>query len=160
MAFEKVPVDGSEKMDDAYMDAIEPFDHTQMKDFQAAFLSGYMAEKHDVDAENCKERAGQRIKTTIESEFARTVTGYSSVKVESSNVNVEGGQVNYALFPVWVLNTKYKKENYMFLMNGQSGLLVGKLPIDSGKVWKYQLMVSGIVGMALTLIIQALRIYL
>jgi len=160
MAFEKIPVDGSEKMDDAYMDSIEPFDYAQIKDFEAAFLSGYIAEKYDVDAEKSKERAEQRIKKSIEKEFSKTVTGYTSVSVENSQVNVEGGKVSYALFPVWVLNTKYKKENYQFIMNGQTGLLAGKLPIDPAKVWKYRLMFAGIFGTIATLIIQALRIFI
>jgi predicted RNA-binding Zn-ribbon protein involved in translation (DUF1610 family) len=160
MGFEKIPVDGSEKMDDAYMDAIEPFDYSQIKDFETAFLAGYIAEKYDVDAGKCKERAGLRIKTSIEAEFSRTVTGYSSVRMESSQVNIQDGKVHYALFPVWILNTKYKKENYLFLMNGQSGLLAGRLPVDPGKVWKYLFMIGGIIGLSFTLIIQALRIFL
>jgi hypothetical protein len=160
MGFEKVPVDGSEKMDDSYMDAIEPFDYSKMKDFETAYLSGYTAEKYDVDAEKSKERAGKRIKNTVESEFAKTVTGYSSVTAESSNIDVEGGNVSYALFPGWILNTKYHKENYVFMMNAQSGRLVGKLPSDPGKVRKYRFMFAGIIGLACTLLIQILRIFL
>jgi len=158
MQFEKIPVDGSEKMDDSYMDAIEPFDYAQLKDFQTAFLSGYLAEKYDVDAEKSKERAGRRIKTTVEAEFAKSVSGYSSVRAESSTVTIEDGKVSYSLFPVWILNTKYQKEDYLFLMNGQSGRLIGKLPADQGKVWKYRLMFAGIIGFGLTLIILLLRI--
>jgi predicted RNA-binding Zn-ribbon protein involved in translation (DUF1610 family) len=160
LGFEKVPVDGSEKMDDNYMDAIEPFDYAKMKGFESAYLSGYSAEKYDVDSEKSKERAAVRIKATIESEFAKSVTGYASVTRESSNVNVEGGTVNYALFPVWILNTKYQKENYVFMMNAESGRLVGRLPSDPAKVWSYRLLFSGVIGAALTLIIQALRIFL
>ena len=160
MAFMKIPVDGSERMDDAYMDAIEPFDYTLLKDFQTAFLAGYPAEKYDVDAEQSKDRAAKRIKATVETEFAGSVSGYSTVRTESSSVTVTGGKVSYGLFPVWILNTKYKKENYLFLMNGQTGRLVGKLPADSGKIWKYLLLFTGIIGAALTLIIQALRIFI
>jgi hypothetical protein len=160
LGFEKVPVDGSEKMDDTYMDAIEPFDYSKMKDFETAYLSGYTAEKYDVDAEKSKERAAKRIKATVEGEFAKSVTGYASVAPESSSVNVEEGSTSYALFPVWILNTKYRKENYVFMMNAQSGRLVGKLPSDPGKIGKYRLMFAGIIGMACTLIIQALRIFL
>jgi predicted RNA-binding Zn-ribbon protein involved in translation (DUF1610 family) len=156
MTFEKIPVDGSEKMDDKYMDAIEPFDYSQMKDFQTTYLAGYVAEKYDVDAEKSKERAEHRIKTSVETEFANSVTGYNSVKIESSSVNVNEGKCSYALFPVWVLNTKYKEENYLFIMNGQSGRLVGKLPIDSKKIWKYGFIYSGILGPIFTALALAL----
>ncbi|MDR0321806.1 MAG: hypothetical protein LBI28_09905 [Treponema sp.] len=159
LGFEKIPVDGSEKMDDDYMDAIEPFDYSQIKDFESAYLSGYSAEKYDVDAEQSKGRAAKRIKSSVETEFASSVSGYSSVYCESSNINVKDGNVSYSLFPVWILNTKYRKENYVFMMNAQSGRLVGKLPCDPAKSWKYRLLFTGIFGMVFTLIIQALRIF-
>ena len=159
MAFEKIPVDGSERMDDDYMDAIEPFNYTQMQGFQTAFLSGYPAEKYDVDAEKAKPRAELRIKNSVEAEFRSSVAGYSTVTTESSSVSVAGGKVSYGLFPVWVLNTKYKNDNYLFLMNGQTGRLVGKLPADTGKSWKYRLLFTGIIGVALTVIVQLLRIF-
>jgi DNA-directed RNA polymerase subunit RPC12/RpoP len=160
LSFEKIPVDGSEKMDDAYMDAIEPFDYKEMQDFQTAYLSGYLAEKYDVDAQKSKERAGVRIKNTIDSEFRKSVAGYSSVSTESSVVDVKEGKVSYSLFPAWILNTEYKKENYLFIMNGQTGLMAGKLPSDPGKAAKYVLMIGGIAAAALTLIIQALAVFL
>ena len=160
MMFEKIPVDGSEKMDDAYMDAIEPFIYSDMKDFQTAFLSGYIAEKYDVDADSSRQRAAKRIKATVENEFRASVNGYMSVSVESSSVSSENCKVSYSLFPAWILNTKYKNENYMFLMNGQTGRLVGRLPADTGKSWKYRLLFTGIFGAVFTLIIQALRIFM
>jgi predicted RNA-binding Zn-ribbon protein involved in translation (DUF1610 family) len=158
--FEKVPVDGSEKMDDNYMDAIEPFNYTLIKDFQSAFLAGYSAEKYDVDAEKSRERAGRRVKASVEEEFARSVTGYASVRPESSVVNIENGKVSYAMLPVWILNTRYHKENYQFIMNGESGRLVGSLPADPAKVWKYRLLFTGIIGAASTILIQILRIFM
>jgi len=158
--FEKIPVDGSEKMDDAYMDAIEPFDYARINGFQSEYLAGYSAEKYDVDVEASKERANSRIKNSMEAEFARSVAGYSSVAVESSAVNIESGKVSYALFPVWILNTKYNKENYQFIMNGQTGRFVGKLPVDRGKTARFALMFMAIFGTAFTAVIQLLRIFL
>jgi len=155
ISFEKIPVDGSEKMDDAYMDAIEPFDYKQLQEFHTSFLAGYVAEKYDVDAEKSKERAAERIKASVESEFARSVSGYNSVEIESSSVNVKGSKQSYALFPVWILNTKYKKENYLFMMNGESGKLVGRLPIDSRKIWKYGFIYSGIFSIILAVLFLA-----
>jgi len=157
--FNKIPADGSDRMNDDYMDAIEPFDYAKLGTFQSAFLAGYSAEKYDVDAEANKERVNQRIKKTVEAEFAKTVSGYVTVRAEKSVVEIEGGKVSYALFPVWILNTKYQKENYQFIMNGQTGRLVGKLPVDSGKAWKYRLMFTGIIGAVFTAIIQLLRLF-
>ena len=159
-SFEKIPVDGSEKMDNAYMDAIEPFDYSQINGFKSEYLAGYSAEKYDVDVEASKERFNARIKSSVEKEFANSITGYSSLTVENSTVNIESGKVSYALFPVWILNTKYKKENYQFVMNGQTGRFVGRLPVDGGKSAKYTLMFTAIFGAVFTIIIQLLRVFL
>jgi len=159
LEFAKVPVDGSEKMDNDYMDAIEPFDYAMIKDFQSAFLSGYLAEKYDVDAKQCMGRAANRMKASIETEFWNSVTGYSSVNTESSTVDIKGGKISYSLFPVWVLNTKYNNENYMFIMNGESGRLVGRLPVDKKKAWKYRFLFTGIFGVIFTIGILALTLF-
>jgi len=159
LGFEKIPVDGSEKMNNDYMEAIEPFNYKLLKDFQTAYLSGYLAEKYDVGVDASKERAIKRIKNSFESQFANSVQGYSSVIAERSTVNVENGKVSYSLLPVWILNSKYHKENYQFVMNAQSGLIVGKLPVDKGKAAMYRLMFAAGFGVAFTLIIQLLRIF-
>ena len=39
----------------------------------------------------------------------------------------------YALFPIWFLNTKYKNNEYLIVINGQTGKIAGNLPIDKTK---------------------------
>lgn len=133
MAFEKIPVDASEKMDDAYMDSIEPFHYNEMVDFGTAYLSGYFADKYDVSDEECSPRAAKRVRTSLEEELRSTVVGYSGVTTKSSNINTNNGDIKYALFPVYILNTKYRDKTYTFAMNGQTGKFVGKLPISKGR---------------------------
>jgi DNA-directed RNA polymerase subunit RPC12/RpoP len=158
--FEKFPVDGSDKVDEAYMDAVEPFDYAQMPNFQSEYLAGYSAQKYNVDVEAGKKEANERIRNSIEKEFAASVTGYSTVEVESSAVNIESGKVSYALLPVWILNTKYKDENYPFVMNAQTGKFTGKLPVDKGKAMIFRLMFTAIFGVVFTAVIQLLRVFL
>jgi len=100
------------------------------------------------------------MKNSLESQFAASVQGYSSVAKERSSINVEEGKVAYSLFPVWILNTKYKNENYQFIMNGQSGLIAGRLPIAKGNVFKYLLLYVFGFGAAFSLIILLLQIFL
>lgn len=45
IGFERVPVDGSTKMDDALMESIEPYDFTGAVDFQTAYLAGFLADQ-------------------------------------------------------------------------------------------------------------------
>ena len=133
-SFLNVPVDGSKKMDDTLMESIEPFNFNEAVDFQTAYLSGYLADKYDIDDKQSIERANERIKKSTEQAFAKTVKGYSSVSVDSSTVRLSNGKVKYALYPVWILNTSCGGKNYTFAMNGQTGKLVGDLPADKKKI--------------------------
>ncbi|GHU25790.1 hypothetical protein FACS1894172_12270 [Spirochaetia bacterium] len=137
LAFERVPVDGSEQMDDALMEAIEPFEYRDSTDFQSAYLLGYMAEKYDVDAAKSKDRANVRIKRSTEKTLGDTVTGYTSVTPENSSVQLSDAVVRYALLPVWMLNTKYKGTMYSFAMNGQTGKFIGNLPVSKAKAFGF-----------------------
>ena len=54
----------------------------------------------------------------------------------------EDGTVSYAMVPVWILTTKYEGKPYTFMMNGQTGKVVGSLPIDKRKATLYPLTAS------------------
>lgn len=135
--FEKIPVDGSVKMDDDLMESIEPFDFKEAVNFQTAYLAGYLADKYDVDEKKCVSRANERIRKSVEEEFRSTVQGYSTVVEESTRMQLKNGEAKYALYPVWVLNTTWNKNKYIFAMNGQTGKFVGDLPLDKAAYWKY-----------------------
>ncbi len=148
IGFENVPVDGSTKMDDALMESIEPFHINDAVDFQTAYLSGYLADKYDVDAESSIARANERIKRSTEEAFASTVHGYTSVVPVSSNINLQNGRARYALYPVWILNTQWNGQNFTFAINGQTGKIAGNLPMDHGAFWRWLLGVTGVVTAA------------
>jgi len=152
LGFCRVPVDGSTKMDDALMESIEPFDFRDAVDFQTAYLSGFLADKYDVDARQSIERANQRIRTSTEQAFAATVQGYNSVLPVSSNIQLQNGSSKYALYPVWLLNTTWNGKKYTFAMNGQTGKMVGDLPMDKGLFWKWFCGLTGAVGAAVFLL--------
>ena len=141
LGFERIPVDGSGKMDDALMESIEPFDFSQAVDFQTAYLAGYLADKYDVDSEQSVDRANTRVKKSTEQAFASTVMGYSSVVPVSTNIQLKNGCAKYALYPVWLLNTTWNGQRYTFAMNGQTGKFVGDLPMDKAafKRWFFGL---------------------
>ena len=137
VAFDQVPVDGSKKMADDLMESIEPFKISEAVDFQTAYLSGYLADKYDVSEKESINRAHDRMKKSAEEVLADTVKGYASVVPENTNVNISGGKAQYALYPVWILNTTWKDKKYIFAMNGQTGKMTGDLPIDRGIYLKW-----------------------
>lgn len=147
--FETVPVDGSGKMPDDLMESLEPFDVSKAVDFQTGYLAGYLADKYDVDAAQSALRANERIRKSAEEAFAATVSGYGTVTKEAGSIQLHSDRVRYALFPVWILNTTWEGKNYLFAMNGQTGKMVGDLPLDRAAYRRLLFRLTGIIGGAL-----------
>lgn len=127
--FDGIPMDGSQKMDDSIMESIEPFDYSQLVDFDTAYLSGYLADKYDVSHETGEERIRQRVGDTLDDMIHTSIIGYTTVIPIEKHLNITNSKAKYVLLPVWMLHSHYKDKTYVFAMNGQSGKMTGTFPI-------------------------------
>ena len=137
MSFENLPVDASEQMDDQLMESIEPYDVSQAVEFKNAYLAGYFANRYDVSSDANRQRANERVKTSVYDAFKDTTMGYLSTGVKRGEIRIKKSRAKYAFYPVWILNTTWRGNKYVFAMNGQTGKFVGNLPIDKSLRWKW-----------------------
>ncbi len=128
-AFAGIPMDGSSKIEDSFMESIEPYDYSQIQPFQSTYLSGFLADKFDVDAKACENRIRQRVDHSMDELLQPSFMGYATVVPTSKQLDVSHSKANYILLPVWFLNTRYKDKVYTFAMNGQTGKMTGSFPI-------------------------------
>lgn len=137
VGFERIPVDASTKMPDAHMDAIEPYDYSDLREFSTAYLPGFLADKYDVSQQDSLPRIQTRAQNSTEMELRKTVQGYSTVTVQQQSFQFHQSAMRYTLMPVWMLSTKWNGKNFLFAMNGQTGKLIGDLPVDKGKYFAW-----------------------
>ena len=137
MSFDNLPVDASERLDDRLMELIEPYEYSGVKDFSMSYLSGFFAEKYDETAQEVAPRAQKRFEDYAQKETLKTITGYSSVSVQNADVVLSDVATDYLLLPVWMMNYKYKEKTYTFAINGQTGRMVGKLPVSALRIFAW-----------------------
>lgn len=137
MDFENIPLDASENMQDDLMDALEPFDFSKAKVFDMRYLSGYLAEKYTYEPKDLYERMTNRISPGVERKAAEGGRAYQMVHSVQCHTKFTSEKQDYLLLPVWMLVSQYKDKKYLFAMNGQTGKIVGQLPVDSGKTIKW-----------------------
>ncbi|MGN0386145.1 MAG: hypothetical protein ACI4EX_09700 [Lachnospiraceae bacterium] len=136
--FDKVPVDASIIMPDSTMDLMEPFHYGNLEEFKDCYLSGFQAEMYNMGVDELEERAVCKAKGDAESIMKSSISGYTGLVNDPSNkVIVERTDSKYALLPVWNYQYVYKNQNYPFYINGQTGKVVGKIPLSAKKVWAY-----------------------
>lgn len=132
--YDKIPVDASKKMPDAMMDNLEPFDYKDLHNFAPAYLSGYISEKYDFTDTELFPRLQQRTNRYTQNFLMSTIKGYSSVTATGTHYETRKRNSYYTLMPVWMFAYQYKGKEYMYVMNGQTGVVVGKPPISVPKV--------------------------
>lgn len=144
MSFERVLVDGSSRFDDDLMDSLEPFNYDGLVEYNHAYLSGFLAEKYDVDEKEAVERANKRAMNTAIDTTKKSVNDINA-RVSKNELNIKKLKNDYILLPVWMVNIKYQDKNYTFAMNGQTGKMVGNIPLSMKKTVIYSILIFSII---------------
>ena len=113
---------------------VQPFKEEEMEEFKMPYLSGFMAEKRNIDRENMTDTVNRQINSYSERLLESSVSGYSSVSEKKISTDILNTEWKYALLPVWVLTYISGGKTYYYALNGQTGKAVGELPISKIKV--------------------------
>lgn len=122
------------KADGKLSDGIHPYDVSEIKPYASGYLSGFLAEKRDVTEAAAKEEMLREAEVYAQSMMQEnhgfnTLSGQARFKALSA-------KMKYVLLPAWVLTYKGGKDGapYYYMMNGQTGRVCGKLPIDKKRL--------------------------
>ncbi len=145
--YEGVPADGSQKIDDTLMEAIEPFDYSQARPFNMAYLSGFYADKYDVDKEQVLPRIQQRMYTN-NGQMLDSTTSYQSLTQRRQFDRTDTLSWDYMMLPVWFMTFDYKGRLWEYAVNGQSGKVAGELPVSKGKLAAFCVLIAILAALA------------
>lgn len=110
-----------------------PFDGKDFVPFSMSYLSGFFAEKRDVEFSEIEEEINKKIRN-LSSERLKNTINEANVSVTDGQINIGGKTSKYNLLPVWVLNYKHKDKNYIYALNAQTGKVYGELPVSKNKL--------------------------
>lgn len=113
-----------------------PFDMEKLRPFQTAYLSGFKAERRDMERDEFRQGLEAEVCDFAVNSLKNSISSYDSVNIKNHREEIVASEWNYTLLPVWVLTYRDKKNDkmYYFAMNGQSGKICGVLPVDYGKL--------------------------
>lgn len=130
-------------------EGVMPYRFDKMKAFHMGYLSGFMAERRDIEQREVQGKMQGEMRECAEKLLRETISGYNSVSVRSSNFVPKRENWSYVLFPVWTITYKGRDGKvYYYSMNGQTGKVCGELPIDNGKVILTGVITAAIVFLA------------
>ena len=127
---------GLRKANRQLVDSVLPYRMNEKENFSMGYLSGFLAENRDME----KEQFVLDVQTEVR-QFAFKPSGPGRELQQYAGAQ-KGKQAygmrnwSYALLPVWTLtyNDKARGKIYYFALNGQTGKICGKLPVDRKKI--------------------------
>lgn len=135
MNINRVPRNALKKADRLLVEGVLPFNMKELRPFSMGYLSGFMAEKRDLEKQEFSEELEKEVKDFAISGLQNSVAEYQKMSVLNKNADIRDEKWQYALMPVWTLT--YRDHNgkiCYFACNGQTGKVCGQLPVDMGRL--------------------------
>ncbi|MGO2083343.1 TFIIB-type zinc ribbon-containing protein [Vagococcus sp.] len=126
------------------IESVQPFPVEDVQEFHSQFLSGFQAEKRDIEFTSLHQEVNEELSHFTKDVLLNDVYGYTSVTRQQSKTKIIDQSNLYLLLPLWLItyqDTKTKKV-YYYAMNGATGKVSGILPIKKSKLFSYALLIG------------------
>lgn len=128
-----VPFVGAKKMNRLLMEAVEPFDYSEMVPYNDAYLPGFYAERYNLTPNDMAQNVIWRMESYARQSDDALNTVYDHTDLKEGYIDVSECKYSYVLLPIWFLNYKKDGAYHGFAINGQTGEACGKLPYSKAK---------------------------
>ena len=135
-SYDGLSFDASSSFSDNLSEAIAPFEFSQKKPFEPAYLSGFYADTHDVDSSVYTDDA-RNIAEDHAAEQLSYSRAFRKYNASVNNVPLKTGRPRLAMYPVWFLSCRNKTGDRISyaVVNGQTGKVAADLPVDIKKMF-------------------------
>ncbi len=144
--FDNIPSGRVNKINSQLFHELNPYDMTQLREFNVGYLSGFYSEISNEESKYLDPVMTEMLSNLFEEEVKKSIDiGPKNVSIVKQNQQIQIlSSSQRVLLPVWFFECKYKEQVYILLVNGQSGKTVGVVPVDWKKFVLY-LIVFGII---------------
>ncbi len=155
--YRDITLDASHRLSDETSQRLEPYYMNDRVTFNTGYMTGYYADRYDVDQEEIKGVAISRAASLFNNEIKKSIDA-NKIQILECKPEIQINKLKYALLPAWFLTFRYEGEAYTFLVNGQTKKVVGGVPVYKKTIIFLIILISAVLTMILTpLIIKLLE---
>jgi DNA-directed RNA polymerase subunit RPC12/RpoP len=133
--FDSELVPGLKSMSAQETKEILPFNMDDVVEFRPEYLAGWTAMTYDRPLADASLVARERVVRKVRRELSNRVEiGREKRNLSTGATNWSGMTYKYLLLPLWVGTYHYRGQDYRILVNGQTGKVAGKKPVDRVKI--------------------------
>lgn len=141
--FDDMLVCGSESLPRDLAEALEPWDLANLTPYADEYLSGFLAERYQVDVRRGWQRAQERMEVVIRRDVERDIGG-DHQRIHTLDTDHRAITFKHVLLPMWICSYRYKERIYRFLVNARTGEVQGQRPWSWVKIMLTALVLAAI----------------
>ncbi len=127
--FDDILIPGVHNTDDINYSTVIHFNLEELVGYNEQYITGFYAKKYDLDIKTGWNDAKVIAKNELKYEIERRIGG-DVVSALKMNTNYDNITYKHILLPLWIYTYNYKDNVYNFLINGQTGKIHGKYPLN------------------------------
>lgn len=120
----------SEKIDRNQVKGLLPYDFNDIKPLEPEDLMEAFTYEQDLEEEEARKKVLEIVKDLVEKEFLSCIKRCRYKAITNRNACHKVLNADCVLFPAWSLSLDYKGKTYTILINGQTGKISGKFPMN------------------------------
>jgi len=131
--FDDVLVVASTALPERFRTALVQWDLTRLEPYQPEYLAGFRAEAYTIELEDAFTEAGAIMDRQILRDVKFDIGG-DRQRVDDVQTQMSDMTFKHILVPVWIAAYKYRGRSFRFVVNGQTGQVVGERPWSAWKI--------------------------
>lgn len=143
--FDDVLIGATKTIPRKLIDALEPWDLENLKNFDDKYLSGFESEVYQVALDDGFEYAKNYMSYEIR-EAVRYKIGGDKQQINDLKIYHDKSTFKYILLPIWSAHFKHQNKDYRFAINARSGQIKGERPYSMVKIVSAIILILIVVG--------------
>ncbi|WP_395092231.1 hypothetical protein [Armatimonas sp.] len=131
--FDDVVVPATHAVNAARLKSLEPWDLQSLVPYEPAYLSGFRAQRYQVDLGTGFETAQQIMSSVIHSDVLQDIGG-DEQRVHNIRTDYSAETFKHVLLPVWIAAYRFKGKVFQVLINARTGEVQGERPYSFWKI--------------------------
>jgi predicted RNA-binding Zn-ribbon protein involved in translation (DUF1610 family) len=138
--FDDVLIAASQTIPEGRLDALEPWDLDALRPYDPAYLSGFKAQRYQVELPQGFDRAKEAMAPVIADDIRRDIGG-DEQRILSSDTRYVAITFKHLLLPIWIAAYRFESKVYQVIVNARTGEVQGERPYS---IWKIALLIVAI----------------
>lgn len=149
--FDDVLVTATKSVNKKHLESLGKWDLHILKPYDPAYLSGFKAQRYEVELSEGFEVAKGQMAGVIDGDVRRDIGG-DEQRVSSIQTQYSGISFKHILLPVYLGAYRFNQKAYQVMVNANTGLVQGERPYSFWKIFFFVLFLVAVITLIVVLV--------